>query len=241
MRMVRAVGTVAVLAVDSLRASWQRQKRRWIAATAIAAATVSLWFVFLHFDLQSPVSQLERALQRADGSTLLSMCYPRERELLGISPDQVNSLLKELYGLLGVQQIRVRVIGRIIKRLRNDRAGAEILVTDSRGETIVLVKELSKDATNTWRIDSLSEIFYVLARKTALVHYPQLKGEATPEKRKALQQVIRQFLEARGVHGVFQVDLRPYPEIAWRIMKDPERGYELIDYNKHTTLLWPDE
>ncbi len=235
MRTLKTGDGLILRVFDRLQNLERKHRRKWVAAAGIVLAAALLWFSTLYVLQERSVANLEQALQRADGSAIVEMGLHRELQLQPLSPQQVHDLLTELYRLIGVRRIQVIKKGSIHRQLV-----VEAVLTDTRGEKTVLNIDLVRDA-GQWRITSLSRIFYDLARKAALVQYPQLRGETTPEKRAQLRQVVKGFLEERGVHGVFAIDLRRYPDVAWRIMQNPNRAHELIDYNKHTSLLWPDE
>lgn len=93
----------------------------------------------------------------------------------------------------------------------------------------------------TYRLFSLSSFLYAVARRAVLEQYPFLRGEATEDKRAFLRQTVRQYLQGHGIHGVFDVDLRNHPDVAWQILAHPERAFKLIDFSKHVTLTWPEE
>lgn len=211
------------------------EHRRPIWGTAVAVlAAVSLFVGFRYAQSRYTASSLQDALQRADGRTLLSMCFERERSLLQVSPKQVGNILREIYGALNIQRVVVQV-----REDEKDYSRCQIHFIKTNNDRLTVDAMLIYQR-GRYRLYSLSQILYDLTKQAIVAQTPMLQGEATDEKRLLLAQAIRQFLEPRGIKGVFQIDLRNHPDVAWRILKEQTHGTKYIDFDKHTALLWPE-
>jgi hypothetical protein len=226
-------------AVDAVWEAYYARRRVILAATAVVAVAAALWFIIPYAQGEYTTSKLQDALQRADGAVLLSMCFERERELLQVSPQQIHDLLQELYRLLQVKQVEVDIE-------KHHRQDIVYKVTFSLlhggkmdlGQTGLILMVYHRGG---YRLFSLSGFLYALAKRAVLTHNPTLQGETTSQKRAILQQTTRQFLQRYGVNGVFNFDLRNYPEVAWQVLRRPDDFYKLVDFRKHVSLRWPDE
>lgn len=227
--------------IDAIWATFYAHRRVILAAAAVLAATAVLWFVIPYAQSEYTASKLQDALQRADGAVLLSMCFDRERELLQVSPEQVCKALQDLYRILQVKQVLVNVD----KRYKRD-ISCKVTFVLAQGGTMDLGADgdiLMVYRGGNYRLFSLSGFLYGLARRAVVVQYPLLQGEATEDKRTLLRQTVRQFLQGYGINGVFKIDLRNYPDVAWQMLSHPDSSapFKMIDFNKHVSLTWPEE
>lgn len=227
--------------IDAIWATYCARRRVILAAAAVLAAAAALWFIIPYAQSEYTASKLQDALHRADGAVLLSMCFDRERELLQVSPEQVHRALVDLYRILQVKQVLVNVD----KRHKRD-ISCKVTFVLAQGGTL----DMGADGSivmiyrgGNYRLFSLSGFLYNVAKRAVLIQYPLLRGEATEDKRTFLRQTVRQFLKGHGIRGVFEIDLRNYPDVAWQILSrsDGYVSFELIDFNKHVSLIWPEE